>query len=367
MYYNKLFFTTILLLVFTNTFAQFHTLKTPQLSNRVIESQRLGVTDITVNYGSPSVNKRDVWNDINVIPQKGNPIPWRAGANMNTTIEFTTDVFIEGQLLKAGVYGFHIIPRDNMYTLLFAHNHNQWGSYYLDIEKDITLQVEVSSVTCSYSEKLDYEFLDWKENSVTIGLEWGDRRIPFTVSVDLNKTVVESFRSELRGINTYHWQAWNDAASWCLSHDTNIEEAFEWVERSINGGYGGFAANKNFTNLSTKLRFLSKLNKMQMYDEILEELLVIDFIPEEGHRFGRSLLSEQKYQEALKFTQMVNKKYPDVWFLIINEGLAKYFLNDVKRAVKDINRAISLAPEQLHPRLKEVINQMNAGTYSIPF
>jgi hypothetical protein len=32
--------------------------------------------------------------------------PWRAGANENTTIEFSTDVKIEGQPLPAGKYGF---------------------------------------------------------------------------------------------------------------------------------------------------------------------------------------------------------------------------------------------------------------------
>jgi hypothetical protein len=31
--------------------------------------------------------------------------PWRAGANENTTIEFSTDVLVEGRPLAAGKYG----------------------------------------------------------------------------------------------------------------------------------------------------------------------------------------------------------------------------------------------------------------------
>ena len=366
MHYNKLFFTTILLLVFTNAFAQFHTLKIPKPSNEVVETQTLGVTDITISYGSPSVNKRDVWNDANVIPKNGNPIPWRGGANMNTTIEFSTDVFIEGQLLKAGIYGFHIIPKENAYTLLFAHNSNLWGSYYLNIEKDVTLQVDVSSTTCPFSEKLDYEFLNWKEDSVTIGLEWADKRIPFIVSVDLNKTVVESFRSELRGINTYHWQAWNDAANWCLNHDTNLEEALSWVNRSINGGYHGFAANKNFTNLSTKANLLRELNKNEEFLTTIKELEEVDYSEREAFHFGRSLLNVKEYQLALNFAIKSNKKYPNSWVLIINEGLSKYFLGNVKEAIEDIKTVITLSPEGYHERFKEVIEEMKAGTYKIP-
>ncbi|PKV49083.1 Protein of unknown function (DUF2911) [Aquimarina sp. MAR_2010_214] len=46
-------------------------------------TQQLGVADITINYSSPSANNREIWNDLNVIPQNGNPIAWHAGANMN--------------------------------------------------------------------------------------------------------------------------------------------------------------------------------------------------------------------------------------------------------------------------------------------
>ena len=109
---------------------------------------------------------------------------------------------------------------------------------------------------------------------LVIGLEWEKRRIPFKVEVDLNTTTVESFRSELRGINTYHWQAWNDAALWCLNHNTNLEEALQWANRSINGGYGGFAADKNVTNISTKIRLLKKLDKPEELQNTINDTYV---------------------------------------------------------------------------------------------
>ena len=366
MIFNRTLFTIVFLLIFSTANAQFHTLKIPRSSNRVIETQRIGITDITINYGSPSINNRDVWNDTRVIPQNGNPIPWRAGANMNTTIKFSTDVLIEGQVVKAGVYGFHIIPKGDVFTLLFAHNNNQWGSYYLDMEKDITLQVDVKPTECPFSEKLDYEFLNWTEDSVTIGLEWADKRIPFVVSVDLNTTVVESFRHELRGVNTYHWQAWNDAANWCLNHNTNLEEALEWTERSINGGFHGFAANKNFTNLATKFKILKKLNKTEECAKALTELEKEEYNGNQAFQFGRDLLNEKDYDLALNFSTQANKKHPDSWFLIINEGLAKYFLGNTEDAIEDIKTSIPLAPKQYHERFNIVIEEMKVGTYQIP-
>jgi len=363
----RLFVCALLLSAPLGAFAQFHTLKIPQTSNQVTETQQLAVTDITISYGSPSVNGRDVWNNPNIIPQKGEPIAWRAGANMNTTISFSTDVLIEGQPLKAGTYGFHIVPDENNFELLFAHSHNQWGSYYLDRENDISLAVNVTGEACEFSEKLDYEFLDWTPNSVTIGLEWADKRIPFNVSVDLETTVVESFRSELRGINTYHWQAWNDAAQWCLEHNTNLEEALQWANRSINGGFNGFAADKNLTNMSTKALLLEQLGRSDEVSAVLDEASGMVDNAMEANSTSMLMLRLNQPKKALDFVSSKIKEYPEAWFLKINKGVSHYFLNNPKRAVKELESVLPETPEQFQPRVQEIIGEVQSGTYRLPF
>ncbi|MGG5486513.1 DUF2911 domain-containing protein [Gaetbulibacter sp. PBL-D1] len=364
---NKSFvFSAITLLCTISLYAQFHTLSIPQTSPKIQESQMLGVTKITIDYSSPALKGRDVWNNSGIIPQQGNPIPWRAGANMATVIEFSTDVKIEGKLLKSGKYGFHIIPKGDTYDLLFAHNYDQWGSYYLDVENDVSLRVSVSSESCAKSEQLDYEFLNRTESSLVVGLEWGEKRIPFTVEVDLNTTVVESFRSELRGINTYHWQSWNDAASWCLEHNTNLEEALQWVNRSINGGYGGFAADKNLTNISTKIRLLTKLNKTEEAKTTIAEAKQLNATVYEANGFSRFLLQNGFYQDALEYCNISLKSNPDTWFLELNRGLSQYFLNNKKAALKDVRKALKTTPEQFQSRLKEIIIEIENNTYKLP-
>ncbi len=362
----KQFFTVIAIVIcFSFSYGQFHTLKIPRPSNLVSESQRLGVTDITIKYSSPSVNNRDVWNE--VVPLDGNPVPWRAGANLNTTIEFSTDVLINNQPLKAGKYGFHIIyKKDGACTLLFAHANNLWGSYYLDTDKDITLKVEVSPQTCQFSEKLDYEFLNWQEDAVDIALEWADKQIPFRVSVDLNKTVINSFRSELRGENTNRWQAWNDAASWCINRDINLEEALKWVNRSIDGGYNGFAANKNLTNMTTKLNALIKLNHKEELSTVIEEVLALDYTDWEAFNFSRNLMDSENFLLAKNLLKKAHLKHPDRWFLLINDAISSYYLGDKKEAIKLMKKTKSLIPQERLARVDEVIAEMKAGTYKIP-
>src|SRR5256886_3839428 len=77
----------------------------PDVSQAAEGKQRLALTDITVKYHRPLVNGRKIWGAL--VPYgKG----WRAGANENTTIEFSDPVSVDGQPLAKEVYGLHMIP-----------------------------------------------------------------------------------------------------------------------------------------------------------------------------------------------------------------------------------------------------------------
>jgi len=61
--------------------AQTVMLDLPRQSQHAVVTQRIGITDITINYHRPLANGRQIW---------GNLVPygevWRAGANENTTV-----------------------------------------------------------------------------------------------------------------------------------------------------------------------------------------------------------------------------------------------------------------------------------------
>src|SRR4030095_10296854 len=85
-------------------------------TKKSIVSEQVGLTQVTITYHRPAVNGREgkIWGGVvhkGFIDQgfgMGNPAPWRAGANENTTIELDNDVKIEGQSLLKGKYGFFI-------------------------------------------------------------------------------------------------------------------------------------------------------------------------------------------------------------------------------------------------------------------
>src|SRR3974377_2446327 len=99
-------------------------LKLPRASQHALITQRIGLTDITINYHRPLANGRQVWGKLVPYGQV-----WRAGANENTTITFTDPVTIEGQALDKGTYGLHMIPGENEWTVIFSKDSNDWGSF----------------------------------------------------------------------------------------------------------------------------------------------------------------------------------------------------------------------------------------------
>src|SRR5215210_4865370 len=155
--------------------------------------------------------------------------PWRAGANENTTIEFSSDVKIEGQPLKAGKYGFFVAYDANEPTLIFSKNTTSWGSFFYN-EKEDALRVKTKTAVLDKTvEWLRFEFMNETENSATIALEWEKIMIPFKVEVDYVNDQLETFRRELRSEKSFNpgWQSFQQAARFTVDRNIDLEEGLK--------------------------------------------------------------------------------------------------------------------------------------------
>ena len=94
----------------------------PYVSPKAFFKQTVGLTDITVEYNRPNVRGRTIWGDI--VPYGK---VWRTGANQATTINFSDDVWLNNNLVKAGKYAIYTIPNKNEWTILLNKNADSWG------------------------------------------------------------------------------------------------------------------------------------------------------------------------------------------------------------------------------------------------
>lgn len=328
-------------------------------------SERIGVTDITIHYDRPGVKGREgkIWNnlvhtgftDLGFGTSKS--APWRAGANENTTITFSTDVIIEGKLLQAGTYGFFVAIGNGEATLIFSNNSTSWGSFFYDSTED-ALRVTVKTAQLNESvEWLKYEFMNETDNSAVIALMWEKLKIPFKVEVNYPKTQLALFKKELKSAKGFNADAWVQAAQFAATND-DMEDAELWSDYSINGQFVG---EKNFKTLSTKAMILEKENKNNEADAQMKEALPLGNM-QDLHQYGRQLVSQKKPKEALDVFKLNAQKNPGQFTTYV--GLVRgYSANgDYKNALKNAKLAQPLAPDKANKdALANMIQKLKDG------
>ncbi|MGH9764272.1 MAG: DUF2911 domain-containing protein, partial [Blastocatellia bacterium] len=189
--------------------AQSAMLNLPRASQHARVTQRIGITDITIDYSRPLVGGRKML----LLPYGQ---VWRAGANENTTIEFSDPVTIEGQPLPKGIYGLHMIPGETSWAIILSKNSTSWGSFTYDKAEDV-LRVTVNrQASENQEEALRYDFDDMKPDSAVITMRWGKIVVPFKVEVNTPEIVEASLRKQLRGRVQFEWQPWMEAADYLL-------------------------------------------------------------------------------------------------------------------------------------------------------
>jgi tetratricopeptide (TPR) repeat protein len=357
----------LLLLCFGGMIAQAQSLKFPAGgSNKAIISEQIGVTDITIQYGRPGVKGREgkIWGQL--VPYgftdlgfgHRKPAPWRAGANDNTTIEFSTDVKVEGKDLAKGKYGLHIAVNENESILIFSKNSSSWGSFTYEESED-ALRVNIKNERTEQSvEWLKYEFLNPTNNSTTIALFWEKMKFAFKVEVDVHKEVIAGFRLDLRNQAGFNWQNLNQAAFYCLSNNVNLEEALTWAEQSVSAPFIGDA---NFQTLNTKAQLQTKLNKTAEAEATMKIAL------EKGnsqqlHGYGRQLLNQKKAPQALEIFKLNATKHKNAWPTQVGLMRGYSAVGDFKNALKHGKLALAEAPDQLNKdNLAKMIKTLEAG------
>jgi predicted negative regulator of RcsB-dependent stress response len=311
-------------------------LKLPDTSQAAEVKQRIALTDITVNYHRPLVNGRKIW---------GGLVPygkvWRAGANENTTIDFSDDVSVEGKPLPKGLYGLHMIPNADSCTVIFSKTNTGWGSYSYD-QKDDALRVDVKPKALPESEEaLEFEFEDLKPTSTAVTLKWEKVGIPFTVSVDDTKQTLQNIRAQMKGGGQFAWQAPEQAAQFCLTRKTNLDEALKWADLSIQN-------EERFENLSTKADILKALNRQDEAKTTWDKALQKADAPQ-LYTYGRQLQNQKKAPEAAQAIEIfkeVAKRFPNGVYGYLAQARVKSSTGDYAGALNDAKQAQAAAPSE---------------------
>lgn len=330
-------------------------------NQKSIVTQYIGaLAHVTIQYNSPDVTapngdsrKGKIWGQL--VPYGLTPnnfgtateMPWRAGANENTVIEFSHDVTVQGKPLAAGSYGFHIIPKESgPWTLIFSNNTSSWGSYFYD-EKEDALRVETTPEAAPYHEWLTYEFVDRQPAAATVALFWDELMIPFTIEVPgLNEIYLAKMREDLRGSAGFNWQNLVQAAGFALQAGTELEQALAWADAAANAPFIGQA---NFTTLSTHASVLMAMDRKEEAQQVMQQAIEHPSASSaQIHAYGRQLIAQGMKEKALEIFKYNYEKFDGAWPTEVGMARGYSAIGEYDKALKHAKVAVEQAPDQLN-------------------
>ena len=328
----------------TRSNAQSAVLDLPRDSQHAKIIQRVGITDITINYHRPLVKGRKVWGGLVPYGQV-----WRAGANENTTIEFTDAVTVEGKPLAKGIYGLHMIPTENDWTIIFSKVATAWGSFTYKESED-ALRVSAKPGSADMKEALAYEIDNVTPNAALVTLRWEKVAVPFKVEVNTNEVVAQNLHGQLRGLAQYTWDGWDDAATYFLTNKYNLEEALKYEDQSIG-------VEERYDNLMNKSRILDAMNRKDDASVARNKALGMASITQ-LHTYGRQLQQAGKQDEAFAVFRSNIKKDPNHWLVRTEAARMAVAKGDYDSATKEMKLALAAAPDPAKPTIEGFVKRL---------
>lgn len=287
-------------------------LELPRVSPLETRSITIGFTEIGFEYSSVAVRDREIW---------GGLVPygeiWRTGANKNTVFMVSDDVLINGEALPAGEYGFHTIPGEDSWTLIFSNFSDAWGSFFYDESED-ALRVEVTpeEMNSTY-EWMKFSFGNYTDTSVDMSLKWAGLKVPFTVTVPREVTFAH-IEKQFRTLPAFSWQGWFQGAQYTLNNEYEMQTGLEWIDRAIE-------QERSPQTLSVK---------------------------------GRLLVKSGDTDGALELAGQITTEFEEDWRAYAAAANVYSEAGDTDAALDALQSALDIAPDQVKPRIQQAIDSL---------
>lgn len=208
------------------TYAGNSQVKTPRSSPFSKIEQKVGLTDVMLEFSRPGVKGRTIFGDL---------VPygklWRTGANANTKISFSTDVTVNGQELKAGSYAMYTIPDKDAWEVIFYTDTNNsgtpknWDEAKVAVKTTANVQpmpVKIETFTISFD--------DLTSNSAVIGLLWENTYVGVQFETPTDKVALASIEKTMNGPTANDYYA---AAVYFKNEGKDIAKAIEWIDKAV--------------------------------------------------------------------------------------------------------------------------------------
>ena len=200
----------------------------PAASQHATVKQRVGLTDIEVDYSRPNKNGREIF---------GGLVPygklWRTGANAVTKIKFSKPVTLGGKEIPAGEYALFTIPAADEWTIIVSKDAKVQSAADYKQETDaarIMAKPEPNPITL---ETFTIGLSDVKGASATINLMWDQTRVPVKLTTADVEEVSKELESVVSGGTPLDPRTAYQAAAFYYDNNKDMNQAAKWIDQAL--------------------------------------------------------------------------------------------------------------------------------------
>lgn len=200
-------------------------INTPAASPGQKIEQKIGLTDVTVEYSRPGKKSRKVFGQDGLV-EYGKF--WRTGANAATKITFSDDITVGGKELIKGSYAILVKPEANSWMVNFyPYESGSWGSY---TEKTPTITAEAKTMSLgSEVETMTINFDSFTDSGANLVFSWDKTSVALPLVVSTDEVVMESIEKVMAGPSNNDYY---NAASYFYSSGKDLNQALTWIQKA---------------------------------------------------------------------------------------------------------------------------------------
>ncbi len=203
-------------------------LNLPEPSPSTTVKQKIGFTDLTINYSRPAVKGRTIF---------GKLVPfgelWRTGASDATILTITDPLTVAGKPLPAGSYSLFTIPNRGEWTVILNSYTEGHGTAGYETKNDVLRFTVKADSSVRFYESFTIEVQDLVRNQATIYLNWANTSVHFPVMSNADARITTEIMDRINVKKEEKPGLYYQAALYYFDTEKGTKQALDWATKAV--------------------------------------------------------------------------------------------------------------------------------------
>lgn len=199
----------------------------PKSSPIATVEQRVGLTDVKIEYSRPSKNDRVVFGQLVPFNEM-----WRTGANENTKITVSDAIVFGKDTLEVGTYAIFTKPSESSWEIIFYSDIANWGTPDEWDENKVVLRVNakvaaLNDVVETFTIGIDSP----TTKTANLNFSWDETRASVSFAVPTAEKMAKSIEITMAGPTAGDFHT---SAEFYYKEKMDMKQALEWSTKACD-------------------------------------------------------------------------------------------------------------------------------------